>query len=62
MQREAGVGGGQFITNQGRVWTNIRTTSIKGEFPSTLRGWFVMWAKGKKGARREWGIGNGHHS
>jgi hypothetical protein len=26
---ELGVGGEQFITNQGQVWTNIRTTSIK---------------------------------
>ncbi len=31
---ELGIGGGQFNTNQGRVWTNIRATSTKGGFPS----------------------------
>jgi hypothetical protein len=30
----ARVGGGQSITNQGRVWTNIHTRSFKGGIPS----------------------------
>jgi hypothetical protein len=31
------VGGGQSGTNQGKVWTSIRTTSFKGRIPSKLR-------------------------
>jgi hypothetical protein len=36
-RENSGVGGGQSITYQGQVWTNIHTTSFKGGIPSKLR-------------------------